>query len=306
GKTKLAPEVIITGNQLFQAAKSGNNWDDNARISSTLTTTAVAINQKEEVTLQSNDASVYAGSTRIIAYDHIPTITYFAPAKTNLIALSVKTVGKKIGYIPGAGDKIPEALQQLGYEVVTLGEADLQMPYLSQFDAIITGIRAYNIYEYLSNRNEVMNRYIENGGHLIIQYMKSNQVGIKNITAGPYPFRVNSSQRVTEENAPVTFLQPSHPLLNFPNTITAADFDGWVQERSTYHAEQTDNRFSSLLAMADSGEKPATKGGSLITAPYGKGNITYVGLVLFRQLPAGVPGAYRILANLVALPKNQP
>jgi hypothetical protein len=95
-------------------------------------------------------------------------------------------------------------------------------------------------------------------------------------------------------------------LLNFPNTITEADFWSWVQERSTYHAEQTDNRFVPILAMADSGEKPATKGGSLITAPYGKGNITYVGLVLFRQLPAGIPGAYRILANLVALPKNQP
>ena len=306
GKTKVSPDVTIAGNKLFQSAKAGNSWDDNARISRTLTNTTDKLNQKEEVTLQSNDASVYAGSTRIIAYDHIPTITYFAPAKTNLIALSVKTVGKKIGYIPGAGDKIPEALQQLGYEVVTLGEADLQMPFLSQFDAIITGIRAYNIYEYLSTKNEVMNRYIENGGHLIIQYMKSNQVGIKNITAGPYPFRVNSSQRVTEENAPVTFLQPKHPLLNYPNTISDADFLGWVQERSTYHAEQTDNRFTSILAMADSGEKPSTKGGSLITAPYGKGNITYVGLVLFRQLPAGVPGAYRILANLVALPKNQP
>jgi LmbE family N-acetylglucosaminyl deacetylase len=306
GKTKLAPEVTITGNQLFQAANAGNSWDDNARISRTLTSKAGNTNQKEEVSLQSNDASVYVGRTRIIAYDHIPTITYFAPATTNLIALSVKTVGKKIGYIPGAGDKIPEALQQLGYEVVTLSETDLQMPFLSQFDAIITGIRAYNIHEYLSNRNDVLNRYIDNGGHLIIQYMKSNQVGIKNITAGPYPFRVNSSQRVTEENAPVTFLQPKHPLLNFPNTITEADFWSWVQERSTYHAEQTDNRFVPILAMADSGEKPATKGGSLITAPYGKGNITYVGLVLFRQLPAGIPGAYRILANLVALPKNQP
>jgi LmbE family N-acetylglucosaminyl deacetylase len=306
GKTKVSPDVTISGNQLFQTTKGGNSWDDNARISRTLTTISGAGNQKEEVTLQSIDPSVYAGSTRIIAYDHIPTITYFAPAKTNLIALSVKTVGKKIGYIPGAGDKIPEALQQLGYEVVTLGEADLQMPFLSQFDAIITGIRAYNIHEYLSNRNDVLNRYIDNGGHLIIQYMKSNQVGIKNITAGPYPFRVNSSQRVTEENAPVAFLQPAHPLLNFPNTISDADFLGWVQERSTYHAEQTDNRFISILAMADSGEKPSTKGGSLITAPYGKGNITYVGLVLFRQLPAGVPGAYRLLANLVALPKNQP
>ncbi|MFN4975719.1 MAG: PIG-L family deacetylase [Bacteroidota bacterium] len=307
GKVKLKPTISIAGNRLFTSVSGNDNgWDDNARISRKLQSPAVSANRREEVTLQSDDASVYAGSTRIIAYDHIPTITYFAPAKTNLIDLSVKTVGKKVGYIPGAGDKIPEALQQLGYEVTTLSEADLQMPYLSQFDAIITGIRAYNIYEYLSNRNEVLNKYIENGGHLIIQYMKSNQVGIKTITAGPYPFRVNSSQRVTEENAPVNFLQPAHPLLTYPNTITAADFEGWVQERSTYHAEQTDNRFTSILAMADTGEKPATKGGSLITAPYGKGNITYVGLVLFRQLPAGVPGAYRILANLIALPKNQP
>lgn len=307
GKVKLKPTISIAGNRLFTSV-SGNDygWDDNARVSRKLQSPAVSANRREEVTLQSDDASVYAGSTRIIAYDHIPTITYFAPAKTNLIDLSVKTVGKKVGYIPGAGDKIPEALQQLGYEVTTLSEADLQMPNLSQFDAIITGIRAYNIYEYLSNRNEVLNKYIENGGHLIIQYMKSNQVGIKTITAGPYPFRVNSSQRVTEENAPVNFLQPAHPLLTYPNTITAADFEGWVQERSTYHAEQTDNRFTSILAMADTGEKSATKGGSLITAPYGKGNITYVGLVLFRQLPAGVPGAYRILANLIALPKNQP
>ncbi|MFN9589932.1 MAG: PIG-L family deacetylase [Bacteroidota bacterium] len=307
GKVKLKPTISIAGNRLFTSV-SGNDygWDDNARVSRKLQSPAVSANRREEVTLQSDDASVYAGSTRIIAYDHIPTITYFAPAKTNLIDLSVKTVGKKVGYIPGAGDKIPEALQQLGYEVTTLSEADLQMPYLSQFDAIITGIRAYNIYEYLSNRNEVLNKYIEHGGHLIIQYMKSNQVGIKTITAGPYPFRVNSSQRVTEENAPVNFIQPAHPLLTYPNTITAADFEGWVQERSTYHAEQTDNRFTSILAMADTGEKPATKGGSLITAPYGKGNITYVGLVLFRQLPAGVPGAYRILANLIALPKNQP
>jgi LmbE family N-acetylglucosaminyl deacetylase len=307
GKVKLNPVVNIAGNRLFtKLAGTENVWDDNARISRKLQSPPVSANRREEVTLQSDDASVYAGSTRIIAYDHIPTITYFAPARTNLIDLSVKTVGKKVGYIPGAGDKIPEALQQLGYEVTTLSEADLQMPYLSQFDAIITGIRAYNIYEYLSNRNEVLNKYIENGGHLIIQYMKSNQVGIKTITAGPYPFRVNSSQRVTEENAPVSFLQPAHPLLTYPNTISAADFEGWVQERSTYHAEQTDSRFTSILAMADTGEKPATKGGSLITAPYGKGNITYVGLVLFRQLPAGVPGAYRILANLIALPKNQP
>ena len=134
--------------------------------------------------------------------------------------------------------------------------------------------------------------------------MKSNLVGLKRITAGPYPFQVNSGSRVTEENAAVTFLQPAHPLLNYPNTITSADFEGWVQERSTYHAEQVDSHFVSLLQMADTGERPAASGGSLITAPYGKGNITYVGLVLFRQLPAGNPGAYRILANLLALNKK--
>ena len=308
GKNKINPSIQLTGLQQFSSGGStpAAGWDENARINTLLNAPTSTINQREEISLQPSTSDVYAGSTRIIAYDHIPTITYFSPAKTNLIALSVKTTGKKIGYIPGAGDKIPAALEQLGYEVVVLSEADIQMPNLQQFDAIITGIRAYNINEYLTNKNEVFNRYIEAGGHLIIQYMKSNLVGLKRITAGPYPFQVNSGSRVTEENATVNFLQPAHPLLNYPNTITRADFDGWVQERSTYHAEQVDSHFVSLLQMADTGEKPAASGGSLITAPYGKGNITYVGLVLFRQLPAGNPGAYRILANLLALPTNKP
>ena len=308
GKTKLNPSIQLSGLQQFSLSGSTplSGWDENARINATLNSPNPASNKTEEISLQPSTPDVYAGSTRIIAYDHIPTITYFAPAKTNLISLQVKTTGKKIGYIPGAGDKIPAALEQLGYEVVMLSEADIQMPNLRQFDAIITGIRAYNIYEYLTNKNDILNRYIEAGGHLIIQYMKSNLVGLKRITAGPYSFQVNSGSRVTEENAAVTFSQPSHPLLNYPNVITQSDFEGWVQERSTYHAEQVDPHFVSILQMADTGEKPAATGGSLITAPYGKGNITYVGLVLFRQLPAGNPGAYRILANLLALPNNKP
>jgi len=308
GKTKLNPAIQLKGLQQFSVSGSAplSGWDENARINATLNSPNPASNKTEEISLQPSTPDVYAGSTRIIAYDHIPTITYFAPAKTNLISLQVKTTGKKIGYIPGAGDKIPAALEQLGYEVVMLSEADIQMPNLRQFDAIITGIRAYNIYEYLTNKNDILNRYIEAGGHLIIQYMKSNLVGLKRITAGPYSFQVNSGSRVTEENAAVTFSQPSHPLLNYPNVITQSDFEGWVQERSTYHAEQVDPHFVSILQMADTGEKPAATGGSLITAPYGKGNITYVGLVLFRQLPAGNPGAYRILANLLALPNNKP
>lgn len=259
-------------------------------------------NYREELDLLPTDKEVYAGSARQINYDHIPTITYFSPAKTNLVKLDVKTLGKKIGYIVGAGDKVPQALEQLGYEVTLLSEADITAENLPKFDAIITGIRAYNIYEYLTNKNDLLNQYVENGGNLIVQYLKSNQVGNKRVKVGPYPFVVNSGSRVTQENAKVTFLLPEHRLLNYPNKITEKDFEGWIQERSTYQAEQTDSHFEAPLGMNDAGEKQAD--GSLITAKYGKGNITYVSLVLFRQLPAGVPGGFRLLANIVSQPKN--
>jgi LmbE family N-acetylglucosaminyl deacetylase len=242
-------------------------------------------------------------STQTIKYDHIPTITYFKPAKANYISLNIKTVGKKVGYIIGAGDKVPEALEALGYEVKYLLEKDITDANLKQFDAIITGIRAYNMNEYLSKKNEVLNNYIQNGGNLIVQYLKSNTVGLNKVKVGPYPFVVNGSTRVTEENAAVKFLLPNHSVLNYPNKITDADFKGWVQERSTYQAEQIDNHFETPLAMNDSGEKESN--GSLAIAKYGKGNFVYVSLVMFRQLPAGVPGAYRLMANLIALPKNK-
>ncbi len=260
-------------------------------------------NYKEELGLISSSKDVFAGSTRIISYDHIPTITYFPPAKTNLIRLTIKTIGKKIGYIPGAGDKVIPALEQLGYEVKILGEPDITDENLKQFDAIVTGIRAYNIFEYLTNKNDILSRYVNNGGNLIIQYLKSNQVGLKKVKVGPYPFSVNSGSRVTEEDAKVSFLIPEHPVLNYPNKITEKDFEGWVQERSTYQAEQLDSHFEAPLSMHDTGEKESN--GSLVTAKYGKGNIAYVSLVLFRQLPAGIPGAYRIMANLIALPKTK-
>ena len=260
-------------------------------------------NYKEELGLISSSKDVFAGSTRIISYDHIPTITYFPPAKTNLIRLTIKTVGKKIGYIPGAGDKVIPALEQLGYEVKILGEPDITDENLKQFDAIVTGIRAYNIFEYLTNKNDILSRYVNNGGNLIIQYLKSNLVGLKKVKVGPYPFSVNSGSRVTEEDAKVSFLIPEHPALNYPNKITEKDFEGWVQERSTYQAEQLDSHFEAPLSMHDTGEKESN--GSLVTAKYGKGNIAYVSLVLFRQLPAGIPGAYRIMANLIALPKTK-
>ncbi|MCW3079373.1 PIG-L family deacetylase [Segetibacter sp.] len=279
----------------YNAANSEN------AISSTFTSKSKETNTTEAISLSTIDGK-YSGYTKTISYDHIPTLTYFPEAKANLLKVDVKTVGKKVGYIVGAGDKVPEALTALGYNVSYLDEAGVNDESLKQFDAIIVGIRAYNIFEYLSNKNDVFNRYVENGGNMIVQYMKSMQVGLKRIQTGPYPFTVTGT-RVTEENAKVSFLLPKHPVFNYPNKITQKDFEGWIQERSTYQVDQSDEHYEKLISMNDVGEKESN--GSLAIAKYGKGNYAYVGLVLFRQLPGGVPGAYRLMANLIALPKNK-
>ncbi|MDB5248056.1 MAG: family deacetylase [Segetibacter sp.] len=245
----------------------------------------------------------FSQNIRTIKYDHIPYLNYFYADNLRVVEAEIKTVGKKLGYIIGAGDKVPDALTAMGYDVKFLHEADLNDAALQQFDAIIVGVRAHNIYEYLSNRNDVLNRYVENGGNLIVQYMKSNQVGSKRINVGPYPFSISVGSRVTEENAKVNLLLPKHPAFNYPNKITGNDFEGWVQERSTYQVDQSDEHYEKLISMNDTGEKEGN--GSLVITKYGKGNFAYVSLVLFRQLPAGVPGAYRLMANLIALPKNK-
>jgi LmbE family N-acetylglucosaminyl deacetylase len=240
---------------------------------------------------------------KTIQYDHIPAQTYFQDASIQVVKVDINKQGQKVGYIDGAGDAIPEALEQLGYEVVQLKEADLTPAHLKGLDAIVVGIRAFNMYAYLSDKQAVLNEYIANGGNLIVQYLKSNQVGTQNIKVGPYPLTVNSGRRVTEENAKVTFVLPNHPVLNFPNKINDQDFNNWVQERSTYQAENFDVHFQTPLQMSDAGEAPSL--GSLLITPYGKGNFAYVSLALFRQLPAGNPGAYKLFANLLSLPKNQ-
>lgn len=246
----------------------------------------------------------YSHYLRKISYDHIPNINYFYKDNVRVITDSIKVKGTKIGYIIGAGDKVPEAITAMGYEVKYLFEKDINIENLKQFDAVITGIRAYNIYEWLSSKNDALNTYVKNGGNLIVQYLKSNTVGLNKVKVGPYPFVVNAGSRVTEENAAVKFTLPNHSVLNYPNKITSQDFEGWTQERSTYQAEQLDTtHFQTPLTMNDTGEKESN--GSLAIAKYGKGNFAYVSLVLFRQLPAGVPGAYKILANLIALPKNK-
>ena len=259
-------------------------------------------NTTEQIDLKTADGK-YDGYTKVIAYNHIPTITYFPRAQANLVKLNIKIIGKKIGYITGAGDKVPDALKEMGYDVTNLSEKDITDQNLKQYDAIVTGIRAYNLYQYLSDKNDVLMRYVKNGGNMIVQYMKSNQVGDKNITVGPYPFKISSQSRITEEDAKVDFLLPDNISLNYPNKITEKDFEGWVQERSTYQTTTLDPHYETPLGMHDTDESETN--GSLAIAKYGKGNFVYASLVFFRQLPAGVPGAYRLMANLIALPKNK-
>lgn len=240
----------------------------------------------------------YNNALRMIEYDHIPTVHYFFPNSVKVINEPIRTAGKRIGYIPGSGDGTGDALKQMGFTVDILDDAILASGDLSRYDAIVTGVRAYNVKESLNNYYDRLMNYINNGGNLIVQYNTSNQLGLLRSRIGPYPFTI-ARNRITDEKATVKFENPSHPLLNFPNKITAKDFDGWVQERSIYHAANFDKRYETIFTMNDPGESPDS--GSLIMARYGKGYFIYTGLVFFRQLPAGVPGAYRLLANLVAL-----
>jgi LmbE family N-acetylglucosaminyl deacetylase len=237
-----------------------------------------------------------------ISYDHIPAIVYFRQSDLLVEQISLKTFNRKIGYIVGAGDKVPDALEQMGYEVTLLTAKEMARNNLKQYDAIITGVRSYNTNDWMNKYYDKLMKYVNDGGNLIVQYNTSNQIGPVRAKIGPYPFDITRT-RITDEQATVTLLKPDHPAFNFPNKITADDFRGWVQERSIYHARDTSGRYEKLISMADPGEKPDD--GSLIVGRYGKGWFTYTGIVFFRELPAGVPGAYRLLANLIALNKKK-
>lgn len=253
---------------------------------------------------QNGDSSAYYLSIRAINYDHIPSIKYFFPDAIKALHIDLKTVGKNIGYITGAGDKVPEALEEMGYNVTLLTDKELARNNLGQFDAIITGVRAYNTNEWMNDYYDKLMKYVSEGGNLIVQYNTSTNIGPVRARIAPYNFSI-SRTRVTDENATVTFVDPKHPVLNYPNKITEDDFKDWIQERSIYHASNWDTtKFETVLSMHDPGEKPDE--GSLIIAKHGKGYITYTGIVFFRELPAGVPGAYRLLANIIALNRKKP
>ncbi len=236
-------------------------------------------------------------SLKKISYDHIPDIFYNYQDKVKVIKMDLETVGSEAGYIVGAGDKVPQALEQMGYNVTLLTEKDITIDNIKKFDVIITGVRAYNIHSWLSNVYPTLMQYVKDGGTLLTQYNTNNQIGPVKASIAPYPFTI-SRNRITDETAAVNFLLPNDPALNFPNTITAKDFDGWVQERSIYNAEKTDTAYKKILSMKDPGE--GLQDGSLIIADFGKGRYIYTGLVFFRELPAGVAGSYRLFANLIA------
>lgn len=242
-----------------------------------------------------------------VDHPHIPLQTLLPEARVRLERFDLRRAGRRIGYVMGAGDDIPQALRRVGYQVELLTDEALGREDLARFDAIVLGIRAYNTRPALHALKERLHAYVAKGGTEIVLYTVNTgfpgiNAAMVTETIGPYPFQVGR-QRVTDEAGPVRFLQPSHPLFHRPNELSAKDFEGWVQERSLYHAEGWDARYTPLLALADPGE-PEDRG-ALLVADYGKGHYVYTGLSFFRQLPDGVPGATRLFANLLALGKGK-
>ncbi|MFQ6113754.1 MAG: hypothetical protein ACE5NG_06645, partial [bacterium] len=234
-----------------------------------------------------------------INHPHIKRQVYFPESRLKAIKMDIKHAGPKLGYIMGSGDEVADCLLNLGYEVTLLDDDMLERADLDRFDAIIAGIRAYNVRGRLKNAYPRLLQYVKDGGTFIVQYNVSRGLQTENI--GPYPFTIGRD-RVSEETAPIAFLDPQHPLLNFPNKITQKDFEGWIQERGLYFATQWDENYEPILSTHDTDE--SDKNGGLLYARYGKGVFIYTGYSWFRQLPAGVPGAYRLFANLISAGKH--
>ncbi|MEB8328824.1 PIG-L family deacetylase [Flavobacteriaceae bacterium KMM 6897] len=245
--------------------------------------------------------NVYSQELVVINYDHIPRQSVLLPASVKVVRLNIQKEGENIGYIMGAGDDVPKSLEQIGYKVFPIDLNSVQEGTLSKYDAIVVGIRAYNVVDALRFKQKYLLDYVKNGGNLIIQYNTSGRKGLDFENLAPYPLTI-SRDRVTDENSQVTILATNHPLVNIPNQITKNDFNGWVQERGLYFPNEWGKEFTPILSMQDKGEDPTM--GSLLVAPYGKGNYIYTGLSFFRELPEGVAGAYKLFANMLSLGKT--
>ena len=236
-----------------------------------------------------------------IDYAHVPKQSVLLPSKAKAVRLDIKKTGNLIGYIMGAGDAIPSSLEQIGYKVELINSKDISSAKLQKYDAVVIGIRAYNVFKELAFKKQDLLDYVFKGGNLIVQYntLSRRAPGLKDMA--PYKLEL-SRDRVTDEFAKVRLLNPSHSILNYPNKITSNDFNGWVQERGLYFPKAWGPEFTPILEMHDKGE--SNKKGSLLVANYGKGQYIYTGLSFFRELPAGVSGAYKLFANLLAQPKK--
>lgn len=236
-----------------------------------------------------------------ISYDHIPKQSVLLPGEAKVVRLNIQKSGENIGYIVGAGDKVPESLEQIGYNVQTINVSEIEKGTLDKYDGIVMGIRAYNVIEELKFKQDYLLDYVNEGGNLIVQYNTANRWRGQFENIAPYELTI-SRDRVTDENAAVEIIAKDHALVNFPNAVTQKDFDGWVQERGLYFPNEWGDEFTPVLSMNDKGETAKT--GSLLVAPYGKGNYIYTGLSFFRELPAGVSGAYKLFANMLSLGKE--
>ena len=288
--------------QLYPALAAGKEFEaeftvtaQNAATAGTLALLAV-----------SSKGDTFSRGIQRIRYDHIPNQLMLPPAQINAVPVNLVTVGKRIGYIMGAGDDVPEALRLMGYKVDLLTAPEVSAAKLAVYQAVVVGIRAYNQFPWLKAKKPELMAYMEQGGNVIVQYNTANFLsgGASALDSiGPFPMKV-SNDRVTVEGSQVRFLYPEHPILNRPNRLSTADFEGWIQERGLYFPKEWAADYTPLFGMNDPGE-PETKG-ALLVASVGKGNYIYTGISFFRELPAGVPGAYRLFANMLALSNNMP
>lgn len=243
----------------------------------------------------------YSTQRRVLDYAHLPVQVLQPRARARLTSFPLATKGFSVGYLPGAGDSVAECMEQMGFVVRRLTGADLKPELLRGLDAVVIGVRAFNERIDLKEAFPGLLAWVEQGGTVIAQYNRPN--GLADAALGPYPLSIQGSAsqlRVTDENAPVTLLAPDHAVVNTPNRIATGDFAGWVQERGAYFPSQWDEEhYAVILGMSDPGEAPLRS--SVLVAKHGRGHYVYTGLAFFRQLPAGVPGAYRLFANLLAL-----
>lgn len=239
---------------------------------------------------------VDANAMNTIVYDHITEQRWFPKSELQLVHLNLNTVPKKIGYLMGAGDLVDQHLKILKYDINQISTKDLTLKDLKNYDVVITGVRFFNVEEKAPYISNLLLKYVNQGGNLVVQYNTSYRLKTKDFY--PYPLQI-SRDRVTQEDAQVTFLNDSHPVMNFPNKLTKNDFNNWVQERGLYFPNVWSKEYQPIFSWNDFNEEP--KKGSLLIAKYGKGYYTYTGISFFRQLPAGVSGAYKLLVNIISL-----